>query len=121
MNGAALEPEPSGSGPLRLVMPQYAETDVNKPSWVSNVRLIEVGPLERGASQPDAASVPLDQVWLYGATRRPMSFHPGRPFFYSSQQACSWLNTSSIDWQHAASGLTVERRCCSSWRLQRWV
>jgi len=67
MNGAALEPEPSGSGPLRLVMPQYSETDVNKPSWVSNVRLIEVGPLKPGAGPPDAAAVPVDQVWLYGS------------------------------------------------------
>ena len=39
MNGETLQPEPDGSGPLRLVMPQYAEDEVNKPSWVSNVRL----------------------------------------------------------------------------------
>ncbi len=66
MNGAALEAEPGGSGPLRLVMPQYSEADVNKPSWVSNVRLIEVGPLKEGVTPPDASSVPLDEVWLYG-------------------------------------------------------
>ncbi len=68
MNGATLDVEPAGSGPLRLVLPQYGETDVNKPSWVSNVRLIEVGPLKSGVKAPDAASVPAGEVWLYGNT-----------------------------------------------------
>jgi hypothetical protein len=47
-------------------MPQYAETDVNKPSWVSNVRLIEIGPVKEGNQAPDAQEVPVDEVWIYG-------------------------------------------------------
>jgi DMSO/TMAO reductase YedYZ molybdopterin-dependent catalytic subunit len=66
MNGATLEPEPDGSGPLRLVMPQYGEDDVNKPSWVSNVRLIEIGPVEEAREAPGASEVPLDEIWIYG-------------------------------------------------------
>ena len=66
MGGMMLEPEPAGSGPLRLVMPQYSEDEVNKPSWVSNVRLIEVGPLREGYEAPDPTQVPVDEVWLYG-------------------------------------------------------
>jgi DMSO/TMAO reductase YedYZ molybdopterin-dependent catalytic subunit len=66
MNGVVLEAEPDGSGPLRLVMPQYSEDEVNKPSWVSNVRLIEVGPLREGYEAPDPAQVPVDEIWLYG-------------------------------------------------------
>jgi DMSO/TMAO reductase YedYZ molybdopterin-dependent catalytic subunit len=66
MNGEVLQPEPDGSGPLRLVMPQYGEEEVNKPSWVSNVRLIQVGPLEEEYAAPSAGEVPLEEVWLYG-------------------------------------------------------
>lgn len=66
MNGDILQPEPEGSGPLRLVMPQYREDHVNKPSWVSNVRLIEIGPVEGGSAPPDAAAVPVDEIWIYG-------------------------------------------------------
>ena len=66
IDGKALDPEPEGTGPLRYVAPQYAEDEVNKPSWVSNVRLIEVGPLEKGVKAPDAKKVPVDQVWVYG-------------------------------------------------------
>jgi DMSO/TMAO reductase YedYZ molybdopterin-dependent catalytic subunit len=66
MNGETLQPEPDGSGPLRLVMPQYAEDEVNKPSWVSNVRLIEVGPVDEGSEALDAAEIPPDEVWIYG-------------------------------------------------------
>lgn len=66
INGKALDPEPEGTGPLRYVAPQYAEDEVNKPSWVSSVRLIEVGPLEKGVKAPDAKKVPVDEVWVYG-------------------------------------------------------
>ncbi len=66
MNGETLQPEPDGTGPLRLVMPQYEEGEVNKPSWVSNLRLIEIGPVEEGSEVPDAAAVPPDEVWIYG-------------------------------------------------------
>ncbi|OFW56322.1 MAG: hypothetical protein A2Y75_03740 [Candidatus Solincola sediminis] len=66
LNSEVLQPEPDGSGPLRFVMPQYEETEVNKPSWVSNVRLIEVGPLAEGFPIPQAGEVPLDEVWMYG-------------------------------------------------------
>jgi DMSO/TMAO reductase YedYZ molybdopterin-dependent catalytic subunit len=64
--GKDLDPEPDGTGPLRYVSPQYKPTDVNKPSWVSNVRLIEVGPLAKGYKGPSGKKVPTDQVWLYG-------------------------------------------------------
>lgn len=66
LDGTELQPEPEGSGPLRFVMPQYEEGQVNKPSWVSNVRLIEVGPLQEGFQAPDPARVPVDEVWIYG-------------------------------------------------------
>lgn len=66
MNGETLQPEPDGSGPLRLVMPQYGEEEVNKPSWVSNVRLIQVGPLEKGYQAPEAGEVPLEEIRVYG-------------------------------------------------------
>lgn len=66
MNGEALQPEPEGSGPLRLVMPQYGEEHVNKPSWVSNLRLIEIGPVEEGSAAFDATEVPVDEIWVYG-------------------------------------------------------
>ncbi len=69
MNGETLQPEPDGTGPLRLVMPQYGEEEVNKPSWVSNVRLIEVGPLPEGYAVPDAGGVPVDELRLYGGVR----------------------------------------------------
>lgn len=65
-DGTELQPEPEGTGPLRLVMPQYVEGEINKPSWVSNVRLVEVGPLEEGFQAPDADAVPVDEVWVYG-------------------------------------------------------
>jgi DMSO/TMAO reductase YedYZ molybdopterin-dependent catalytic subunit len=65
-DGRKLDPEPDGTGPLRYVSPQYKPGDVNKPSWVSNVRLIEVGPLAKGYKGPSAKKVPTDQVWLYG-------------------------------------------------------
>ncbi|MBN1289383.1 MAG: molybdopterin-dependent oxidoreductase, partial [Actinobacteria bacterium] len=67
MDGKTLDPEPNGTGPLRLIMPQYDDADVNKPSWVSNIRLIEVGPLKENEKAPDAGKVPLDELWLYGA------------------------------------------------------
>lgn len=66
MNGQALDPEPRGTGPVRFVMPQEDTEHVNKPSWVQNVRLIEVNPIPEGTAQADAAEVPLDEVWLYG-------------------------------------------------------
>lgn len=67
MDGKALDSEPKGTGPLRLVMPQYEEEDVNKPSWVSNIRLIEVGPLSSdNGNVPKINDVPVDEVWLYG-------------------------------------------------------
>jgi DMSO/TMAO reductase YedYZ molybdopterin-dependent catalytic subunit len=66
MNGEMLQPEPDGSGPLRLVMPQYAEDEINKPSWVSNVRLIEIGPLDGESEALDPSEVPTDEIWLYG-------------------------------------------------------
>lgn len=67
MDGKTLDPEPEGTGPLRLVMPQYKEDDVNKPSWISNVRLIEVGPLSKAEKKGfDEKKVPVDEVWIYG-------------------------------------------------------
>ncbi len=66
MNTKALDPEPDGTGPLRYVAPQYSIGDTNKPSWVSNVRLIEVGPLEKGARPPAVKKIPADQVWVWG-------------------------------------------------------
>lgn len=66
IDGNALDPEPDGTGPLRYVAPQYSPDEVNKPSWVSNLRLIEVGPLEEGAKAPDAKDVPSDEIWVYG-------------------------------------------------------
>ncbi|MDD5448863.1 MAG: molybdopterin-dependent oxidoreductase, partial [Actinomycetota bacterium] len=64
--GSALDPEPEGTGPLRLVIPQYNPNDVNKPSWVSNLRLIEVEPFPKGVKHLDAKKVPLDELWIYG-------------------------------------------------------
>lgn len=66
MSGKALDPEPDGTGPLRYVAPQYSIDDTNKPSWVSNVRLIEVGPLGKGAKPPDAKKIPAGEVCVYG-------------------------------------------------------
>jgi len=66
MGGKALDPEPDGTGPIRYVAPQYRTTDMNKPSWVSNVRLIEVRPFPRGFKSPDPKKVPTGQVWLVG-------------------------------------------------------
>jgi DMSO/TMAO reductase YedYZ molybdopterin-dependent catalytic subunit len=66
LEGKALDPEPDGSGPLRFVSPQYSPTEKNKPSWVSNVRLVEAGPLKKGIKKPDARKVPTDQLWVYG-------------------------------------------------------
>ncbi len=48
IGGKPLDPEPDGSGPLRYVAPQYSADEMNKPSWVSNLRVIEVGPLKKG-------------------------------------------------------------------------
>jgi len=64
--GKDLDPEPDGTGPLRYVAPQYSPTDMNKPSWVSNLRLIEVGPLPKGYKAPNAKKVPVNEVWVYG-------------------------------------------------------
>ena len=66
IDGETLDPEPDGTGPLRYVAPQYSSIDVNKPSWVSNLRLIEVGPLEEGVDIPDAQDVPENELWVYG-------------------------------------------------------
>ncbi len=74
MNGETLQPEPDGSGPLRLVLPQYGEEEVNKPSWVSNVRLLLVGPLEEGYQAPDAGEVPVEEVRIGG------NVPPGYPY-----------------------------------------
>ncbi|MDD5748102.1 MAG: molybdopterin-dependent oxidoreductase [Actinomycetota bacterium] len=64
--GRALDPEPQGTGPLRLVIPQYKPGEVNKPSWVSNLRLIEVGPLPKGVKRLSAKKVSMDELWIYG-------------------------------------------------------
>ena len=48
-------------------MPQYSEDEVNKPSWVSNLRLIEIGPVDEDVEVPDAAEVPVDELWIYGS------------------------------------------------------
>lgn len=66
MDGRDLDPEPAGTGPLRLVMPQFSEDEINKPSWVQNVRLIEVDPSEEGQPDFDAADVPTGELWLCG-------------------------------------------------------
>lgn len=66
MDGDTLDPEPEGTGPLRLVLPQYDGDQLNKPSWVYNLRLIEVGPLSEEAERPDPKDVPLGELWLYG-------------------------------------------------------
>ena len=70
MNGEPLDPEPDGTGPLRYVAPQYSPDETNKPSWVSNVRLIEVGPLKKGLKRPEAKDVPVEEVWVYGSIPR---------------------------------------------------
>jgi len=66
MDGKALDPEPDGTGPVRYVAPQYQATDMNKPSWVSNVRVIEVRPFPKGVKAPDPKKVPTGQVWIVG-------------------------------------------------------
>jgi DMSO/TMAO reductase YedYZ molybdopterin-dependent catalytic subunit len=66
LKGKALDPEPDGTGPVRYVAPQYRTTDMNKPSWVSNVRVIEVRPFPKGFKAPDPKKVPIDQVWVVG-------------------------------------------------------
>lgn len=66
LEGKALDPEPDGTGPVRYVAPQYKSTDMNKPSWVSNVRVIEVRPFPKGFKAPDPKKVPVDQVWVVG-------------------------------------------------------
>ncbi len=81
MNGKALDPEPKGTGPLRYVAPQYGSDEVNKPSWVSNLRLIEVGPLDRGYRRPDAKKVPVDEVWVYGRVSKSYPVSPYIPFY----------------------------------------
>lgn len=67
VNGEDLDPEPDGTGLLRYISPQYSEDQVNKPSWVSNLRVIEVGPLSGGYRSPDATDVPVDEIWVCGA------------------------------------------------------
>ncbi len=69
--GKDLDPEPDGTGPLRYVAPQYKRTDVNKPSWVSNLRLVEVGPLPKGYKAPRAKKVPPDRLRVYGNLSAP--------------------------------------------------
>lgn len=66
IQGEALDPEPDGTGPLRYVAPQYGRDDVNKPSWVSNMRVIEVGPLPKGLKIPDPKKVPENELWVVG-------------------------------------------------------
>lgn len=66
MNGSALDPEPDGSGPLRYVAPQYSTDEVNKPSWVSNLRVIEVKPFPKGLKSPDPKDVPEGELWVVG-------------------------------------------------------
>ena len=66
MDGKALDPEPDGTGPVRYVAPQYQATDMNKPSWVSNVSVIEVRPFPKGVKAPDPKKVPTGQVWIVG-------------------------------------------------------
>ncbi len=70
MNGETLDPEPDGMGPLRYVAPQYTPDETNKPSWVSNLRVIEVGPLEKDFESPDPKKVPADEVWIVGEVPR---------------------------------------------------
>jgi DMSO/TMAO reductase YedYZ molybdopterin-dependent catalytic subunit len=66
MDGSGLDPEPDGTGPLRYVAPQYSPDDMNKPSWVSNARVIQVGPTAKGVKAPDAKKVPSDEIWVSG-------------------------------------------------------
>lgn len=66
MDGKPLDPEPDGTGPLRYVAPQFSKGGMNKPSWVSNLRVIEVRPFPKGVSSPDPKKVPEDQVWVVG-------------------------------------------------------
>lgn len=74
MNREALDPEPDGTGPLRYVAPQFSPDETNKPSWVSNVRVIEVGPVPNGYEPPDPKKVPVNTVWIVG------DVPPGYPF-----------------------------------------
>ena len=67
MDGSALDPEPDGTGPLRYVAPQYSQDEENKPSWVSNARVIQVGPTAKGVKAPDAKKVPNDEIWISGS------------------------------------------------------
>ncbi|MDI6830281.1 MAG: molybdopterin-dependent oxidoreductase [Actinomycetota bacterium] len=82
MNGERLQPEPDGSGPLRLVMPQYEDREINKPSWVSNLRLIEIGPVDEGSERPDPKQVPLDELWVYGDVPSTRPFSPILPLAF---------------------------------------
>lgn len=66
MDGTALDPEPDGTGPLRYVAPQYSPDEMNKPSWVSNARVIQVGPAAGGVKAPNAKKVPSDEIWVSG-------------------------------------------------------
>jgi DMSO/TMAO reductase YedYZ molybdopterin-dependent catalytic subunit len=66
MKGKSLDPEPDGTGPVRYVAPQYSKNETNKPSWVSNVRVIEVSPMPDDVKSPDPAKVPENEVWLVG-------------------------------------------------------
>jgi DMSO/TMAO reductase YedYZ molybdopterin-dependent catalytic subunit len=67
MDGSSLDPEPDGTGPLRYVAPQYSPDEENKPSWVSNARVIQVGPTAGGVKAPDAKKVPNDEIWISGS------------------------------------------------------
>jgi DMSO/TMAO reductase YedYZ molybdopterin-dependent catalytic subunit len=67
MDGSALDPEPDGTGPLRYVAPQYSQDEENKPSWVSNARVVQVGPTAKGVKAPNAKKVPSDEIWISGS------------------------------------------------------
>lgn len=71
--GDSLVAEPQGSGPLRYVAPQYDVEDVNKPSWVSNIRIIDIGHLSTDEKMTDeradeltelAKTVPENELWV---------------------------------------------------------
>ena len=66
MDGTTLDPEPDGTGPLRYVAPQYSQDEMNKPSWVSNARVIQVGPKIKGVKAPNAKKVPSGEIWVSG-------------------------------------------------------
>jgi DMSO/TMAO reductase YedYZ molybdopterin-dependent catalytic subunit len=64
-NGSDLQPTPvPGGGPLKIVRPQTSYTDVNKSEWVSNVRVLSVGPTTEAL--PDATRVPANRLIVCG-------------------------------------------------------